>query len=279
MTDFYSALASVIEPGERSSKLTYLKQAFSRCRRFFPWAYGGVLAVAELLVASMRVEAGMAAHVCLLAVLLAHATAAFGTKDYPLYVVLALAPLIRILSLSLPLARFPLVYWYVLTGVPILAAAAVAAYLAGIRPAECGFKLGGALGLPVALSGVPLGLAEFFILRPSALVSSPAWGDWMGPALILMIFTGFTEELVFRGLMQSAARRALGDAQGLFFVASVFAVLHITHLSLLDVLFVFGVALFFGWVVKKEGSILGVSVAHGLTNVGLYILWPHVWAL
>ena len=46
--------------------------------------------------------------------------------------------------------------------------------------------------------------------------------------------------------------------------------------KLLDVVFVFGVALFFGYVVERTDSILGVSLSHGLTNIVLFLVAPFV---
>ena len=54
----------------------------------------------------------------------------------------------------------------------------------------------------------------------------------------------------------------------------LFAIMHMGFHSVLDVLFVFGVAMFFGWVVKKTGSLLGVTLAHGLTNIMLFLVFP-----
>jgi membrane protease YdiL (CAAX protease family) len=45
-------------------------------------------------------------------------------------------------------------------------------------------------------------------------------------------------------------------------------------LSWLDVIFVFLVALFFGGVVKKTGSLLGVTLSHGITNIMLFLIAP-----
>ncbi|MDN5348295.1 MAG: protease family protein [Clostridia bacterium] len=272
------AMAGSPEPLGRLRELPRARgfDALRRYRHLLPWVYGTVLTLAELLVAFMKVQAGMYLHIGLLLALLAQATLAHGSREYPLYLTLTLAPLIRILSLSMPLAGFPLVYWYLLTGLPLFAGASVAAYLAGLSLRDCGFRPGSIYQLPVALTGLPLGLAEYLILRPQPLVPELTWADLLLPALILLVFTGFVEELIFRGILQAAARRAMGDTRGLYFVAFIFAVLHITHLSALDVFFVFGVALFFGRVVSRENSLLGVTLAHGLTNISLYLVWPHL---
>jgi hypothetical protein len=127
--------------------------------------------------------------------------------------------------------------------------------------------------LLVGALGVGLGIAEYLILKPDALVDELTWQQAWWPALILLVATGFGEELVFRGVMQSASAEALGKAV-IPYVAIVFAALHVGYKSAPDVAFVFLVALFFGWVVAKTGSLLGVTLSHGIANVVLYVIVP-----
>ena len=61
---------------------------------------------------------------------------------------------------------------------------------------------------------------------------------------------------------------------GIIYVSLLFAVLHMAFISLIDIVFVFTVALFFGWVVKKTGSLFGVTLAHGTINALLYLVIP-----
>ena len=81
------------------------------------------------------------------------------------------------------------------------------------------------------------------------------------------------EELIFRGVLQHTAVESF-RWWGVVYVSLLFAVLHVGFLSWLDVIFVFGVALFFGWVVKKTGSLLGVTLSHGITNIVLFLIVP-----
>jgi LysM repeat protein len=120
---------------------------------------------------------------------------------------------------------------------------------------------------------VAFGLLEFFILRPDPLVDELTWEQVWLPALILLIFTGLFEELVFRGVMQRAADESLGR-YGVVYIATLFAVLHLGYRSILDVIFVFGVGLFFSYVVSRTRSIVGVTLSHGLTNIGLFLVFP-----
>ena len=58
------------------------------------------------------------------------------------------------------------------------------------------------------------------------------------------------------------------------YVSTLFAIMHMGVHSWLDVAFVFGVAMFFAGVVKRTGSLFGVSLAHGITNVILFLVIP-----
>jgi len=57
-------------------------------------------------------------------------------------------------------------------------------------------------------------------------------------------------------------------------VAIVFSILHFGYRSPLDILLVFVVAVLFGYAALRTGSILGISLAHGLTNISLFLIFP-----
>ena len=59
------------------------------------------------------------------------------------------------------------------------------------------------------------------------------------------------------------------------YVAVVYAIVQLGHRSVFHVIYAFIVSLFFGWIVKKTGSVIGVGICHGLINVGLYIVFPN----
>ena len=236
--------------------------------------YLTALAVAELLTALIEPRVGLVLHGVLLVILLLHTALTWEHPSHGLLLSLAFAPLIRLLSLSLPLAGVPLVYWYFITSVPLSIAAVIILRTLDFSWAGIGINLRAfPVQLLVGLTGLAFGYIEYQILEPEPLAKAFTWEQLWVPVLILFISTGFVEELIFRGVMQRAATEALGRF-GLLYVAVLFAVLHVGYKSLLDVLFVLGVALFFGWVVAKTGSILGVTLSHGLTNIMLFLVVP-----
>jgi membrane protease YdiL (CAAX protease family) len=233
------------------------------------------MAVAEVLTALIEPRVGLVLHSVLLATLLVNTALIWRHPGHRLLLSLSFAPLIRLLSLSMPLAGFPRVYWYFIISVPLFVATLVGLRTLGFSRQEVGLT---AKALPlqavVGLTGLSLGYVEYYILKPSPLAQTLAWGDLWLPGLILLLSTGFVEELIFRGMMQQAVTKALGVVWGVTYVAALFAVLHVGHLSFLDVAFVFVVALFFGMVKAHTGSIVGVTLAHGLTNILLFLTLP-----
>ena len=183
--------------------------------------------------------------------------------------------MIRIVSLAMPLERCSEIYWYLLISVPVFAGILAIIRTLDLDPRDVGLRMGRipVQGL-VALTGIGFGVVEYLILEPEPLVSALRWQEIIVPALILLVATGFVEELAFRGVMQRSAQKIW--SWGWVYIAVLFAILQIGQLSALHCLFVFLVALFFGWTVQRTGSILGVSLSHGLTNVCLFLIWPFV---
>ncbi|MBN2387854.1 MAG: CPBP family intramembrane metalloprotease [Anaerolineales bacterium] len=193
-------------------------------------------------------------------------------------VMLSLAPLIRVLSLSLPLGMFdfPVMYRYMIVGVPILLAAFFAARSVGLTANRLYLTWKRwPLQLLFSLVGFVLGFVEYIILRPNALVPSGSWFDIAMGIFILFIFTGFLEEFIFRSLLQVTGIQLLGGL-AIWVISILFGILHIGYYSAFDVIFASLVGLFFGYYALKTRSILGVSLAHGITNITLYILMPLV---
>ncbi len=229
---------------------------------------------AEAVTVFVQPVWGMVCHAIVLVAVVMHSALASDDRYRHLVLSLALVPLVRIISLSMPLVNIPQIWWYPIIYVPLLAAAIVVVRILGHRAKEIGLSFSSfPVQLAVGLSGFLFGVAEYFILAPEPLIAKLTWqGVWL-PALIFLVCTGFVEEFIFRGVLQRTAVEVFGG-WGIIYVSLLFAVLHIGFLSWIDVVFVFAVALFFGWVVKKTGSLFGVTLAHGITNILLYLVVP-----
>jgi membrane protease YdiL (CAAX protease family) len=236
-----------------------------------------LVALAEFVTNLVDPGYGLSLHAMVLISLLA--LSALKHSENPisnLLLSLSLAPLIRIISLSLPLAYFPRYAWYLVAGAALLLATLTLMRVQGVGFRDVGVTFYKPLTqAAVGLTGIPFGAIEYYILRPEPLAAGPL-SELVLLSIALIIFTGFTEEMVFRGVMQRSATEALGWKAGVLGVNTVFAVLHIGWLSPLDMIFVFSIGLFFGLITLKTGSIMGVSLSHGITNVILFLVTPSI---
>ncbi len=140
---------------------------------------------------------------------------------------------------------------------------------------EVGFNLKNLrIQLAIMLTGIPFGVMEYFILQPAPVAAGLSTVSLVLLAIAFVVATGFAEELVFRGILQKNAVNTFGPKIGVLAVSAVFAVLHIGWLNILDIELVFFISLFFGFSVLKTGSLAGVSLSHGLTNVFLFVVMP-----
>jgi membrane protease YdiL (CAAX protease family) len=234
-----------------------------------------VLALAELVATVVNPRSGLVIDGVLLVLILLQSSRQAARSEQKFLLTLALAPLTRLISLSMPLLVFPYIFWYLVVGVPLFLSVFLVYRLTGYKPAEVGLSLGSGLPLQLAvgLTGLVFGYVEYRLLPPQTFTASFSQQNILLLALILLVFTGLLEELIFRGLMQRAALEAIRKL-GILYVSLVFAVLHIGYQSALNLAFVFLVGLFFSLVVARTRSILGVALAHGLTNIMLYLVFP-----
>lgn len=246
----------------------------------FCWIYAVLITAAEVVVGYGNIVVGVGIHAGLLVAVLAHSAFAGRQESSKMILTLVLAPLTRIMSLSMPLGGIPVYYWYAIIGTPLIVATVILARANGYKASDLGVAIPKLSMIPgqllFALVGIVLGYIEYSILKPHPIISPLTLGGILLPAVILTIFTGFMEEFAFRGVMHKAFTDGVSARFSLIFVSYIFAVLHITHLHVLDIFFVFAVALLFTFAFNRFRNLLGITLAHGMTNIFLYIVWPNI---
>ena len=237
--------------------------------------YTGLLLIAEFAT-TRNLKTGMIAHGCVLVVLLLHSTIAENRYFSNLYASLSIIPLIRILSLCIPLMHFEYILWFLIVGVPLFAAIFTCIYIQRIDMRCVGFKIPSYRDAPltwgIILLGIPVGFVEYYILEPEFMIGARA--SWIVPILIIVICTGFLEELLFRGLLQHTFTEAAG-IPGILIVSVLFGFLHLGN-SWRDCVLAGEIGFIYALVVRKTGSIYGVSISHGVINTMLFLVMPYL---
>ena len=240
-------------------------------------SYLTALALAELLLLSSGVLAGALAHGALLLMLIAHYVAAPGVGYRRLLLPLALPSLMRLVGLAVPVVSTPQTIWLVTAGTPILVAAVLCARTVGVSRSMLGWPRNPLAQLAVAAGGLMHGLLAFLVLRPGPIIARLEPAQVALASLILIVFVAFTEELIFRGVIQSVAAETLGGpAAGIAVSVIASVIAYAGSLSVPFVLLMGALSFFFSWIVKESGSLWGVIGAHALLVIGLLVVWPFV---
>jgi hypothetical protein len=166
----------------------------------------------------------------------------------------------------MPLVRFSFVTWFQLTSIPVFITLFTLIYLQGVNRQDIALNLPKVKYLPIEIAiivfAVPFGIVEYYILKPGVLVPF-SFESLIVPAVIIIVSTGFLEELAFR-------------FAGIVLISVLFGFLHIGNLSVLDVLLAGSVGFIYALVVRVTDSLYGISISHGIINIMLFLIGPAV---
>ena len=232
------------------------------------------IAEAEALITLTSPTLGIGLHIVLLITAITLSAFVAEGSSHKLYLALALVPVIRIVTLAMPISEVGEILGYFLISIPILIAIIVAIRTIEFHPSDIGLRLGyPPIQAMIALTGIGFGVAEYYVLTPEPMVDALTWQQLVPAILMFPLAMAVVEELAFRGVIQRSATDALGN-WGWIYAAVLFTILHSGYESGPHLALVFAIAIFLGWVVKQTGSISGAILCHTFINVVLYLVMP-----
>jgi len=233
------------------------------------------LITAESTILFHQISFGLSLEAVILFALLIHSSLTKSTNLSILLRSMMALPIIRIIGLSIPLLQIPTLYWFPIIAIPLFATSYTIIKAQGLNRRNVGLIWGNLpLQLLIASTGILLGCIEYTILQPKPLIPVLNLETLIFASIILIISTGFAEELLFRGILQKNSQNVLGPLYGLLYTALLFTALHIGWNSIPDLIFVFAVGLFYGIAFYKTKSILGTTLSHGISNTFLFLIVP-----
>lgn len=230
---------------------------------------------AEISVFHINLQLGLAMEAIILFALLVNSSLKISYNFSILLRSMMALPIIRIIGLSIPLIHIQQIYWYPIISIPLFAASFTIIRSQCLSFKNVGFTWGNIpVQLAIGLTGIFLGIIEFIILQPKPLITTFNLTNLLFASVILIISTGLAEEVLFRGIIQKNAMNVFGTFSGLLYTSLLFTTLHIGWNSVYELIFVFMVAIFYGYSFIKTKSLLGVSLSHGISNTFLFLIVP-----
>jgi membrane protease YdiL (CAAX protease family) len=199
-----------------------------------------------------------------------------GTETALAVFPLVLVPLLRIVSVSVPVPKLSEIWWYAAVAVPMLLSLVIMARFYGATWSSAVFPVRWSrTQVLIAVSGIPVGLLAYLAIRPDPIEQEFRPASFALAAAILIISPALTEELLFRGVVQSVLVGSFGWS-GIVIGAALFAAASLGTRSVSYVVLAAAIGLAFGSCVWRTSSLAGVIGAHALLSLGLLLVWPQV---
>jgi membrane protease YdiL (CAAX protease family) len=184
--------------------------------------------------------------------------------------VLALVPLARLVTITLPLPDISPAAGILVASAVVLVATVRMAWAVGLRIGGFGRD---DIGQPVPLAvGYVLGFIAYLAGAP-VLVTQHTAGATAAVAVAALLAAAAAEELLYRGVVQMALQRAIGRV-GVVVAVVVFATTYLGSGAAALVLVAFVAGLVFADNVMRTGATGGVVLAHAVMAVTASVVWP-----
>jgi membrane protease YdiL (CAAX protease family) len=200
---------------------------------------------------------------------------AIGEPGVRLLPAVALIPLVRLLSLTLPIPDLPPLAWLGLIAAPLLLAIVVTARLSRLGVGQMAIAPLAArwTGIVVVVVSVPIGVLVGWI--SPATIPVAADSPWMAglTAATLVGAAAIPEELIFRGLLQPLLHNVTGELAP-FIGAAVFAATYIGWQSPALVAVMAGVGLMYGIELARSRSLWPAILGHSALVLAAAFIAP-----
>lgn len=231
----------------------------------------------ELNIFLGQVYPGIAIHIINLQIIaLALIFGRYPSEIKNVFQSLLLLLLMRIISVAMPqffttfLLSYPLIYGIMFLPIYLIIKNQQ------ISPKEIGMDFRRLhFYLPAALLiGTAAALLERRIIGSIPLIENINISNLLLISIVMFVFVGAVEELIFRSILQTRLEKVLGLNYGVLLSGILFGIMHSSYGIMNEILFagVFGV--FLGYIFQRTRSFPFILVIHGTANVFLFGLLP-----
>lgn len=240
------------------------------------------IAASELMVYYGRVYTGLGIHIVnlqIITLLLIFGSLSPQAKNILQSLLLLL--LLRIVSLAMPQIFSSALLWYLLVYGVMFLPVYIIIKNQQITPKDLGVNFSRLhIYLPSALLiGAIAALVEYRILAPASLIENTGILNIVFIVIVMLVFVGAVEELIFRSILQTRLEEMLGLKYGLLLSAIIFGIMHASYGTITEILLagIFGIIV--GYIFQRTRSLPFIVAIHGTANILLFGILPVVLTL
>ncbi|TGC08707.1 CPBP family intramembrane glutamic endopeptidase [Methanolobus halotolerans] len=245
--------------------------------------YSGILVIffilfivlAEMLLFTGMVQASLTLHFL---ALIGIAFSTIWVRDrnilYSLQA-LMLLPLLRIINVSMPLpdeSIFIYVIIYILMLVPLF----LLIRHQGLSATDLGVTFNKILRyIPLSIVvGLLIAEGEYIAMGSAYLSANLPMQGMVGISILIFLFVGIVEELIFRSILQSRLEVLFGLNAGLVFTSVLFGIMHAGYGVPSGILITTLAGFVLGYMFQKTRSLPLVILTHSFASIFLFVIIP-----
>ena len=236
------------------------------------------IAFAEMLIYSGRIKEAVWVHMILLMGLSLSITLMRNEEVHKTYQALMLLPLLRLVSLSMPVFFDITLYSFIFIYAPLAVPVAIAAVYQQLTLEEMGITFRRIwLYFPLSvLIGAVLGVGEYMVIQTDYLIPDLSPLNLLKLTVVMVFFVGLVEEVIFRSFIQTRLNKIFGAWGGILLSSMLFGVMHSGYGTFDEVLYTSFVGVIIGYMFYKTRSLPLITLIHGFVNVFLFGIIPHL---
>lgn len=234
--------------------------------------------MAELLLFLRRMEYAIWLHVIVLISLALFTIRIHETGIYRIYQTLMLLPLLRLVNISMPIFFDLTLYSYVFVYTPLI----IPVYFVAVHQKFTAVQIGLTrknlkLFIPAAvIIGFLIAEGEYYLIQPGYLIPDMSLWNVLKLSIVMILFIGVIEELIFRSLIQTRFEEFFGMFSGLLLTSVLFGIMHSGYGTVYEMLFTCLAGFIIGYLFQRTRSFPLIALIHGIVNIFLFGLIPHL---
>ncbi|GFZ33826.1 abortive infection protein [Clostridium zeae] len=108
----------------------------------------------------------------------------------------------------------------------------------------------------------------------TSVYSNRSQGSSVFIGFLLLFIIGPGEEIYWRGFIQNTLSKKFGENKGYIIATLLYAGVHIITFNFMLVVAALVCGVFWGWIYKKERSIVTIIISHALWDLIIFVLFP-----
>jgi membrane protease YdiL (CAAX protease family) len=122
--------------------------------------------------------------------------------------------------------------------------------------------------LPISVFiGLIMAIIEYKILSPVPLIDNINIPNVILITIVMLIFVGLVEEVIFRSIVQTRIEKMFGPNYGILLTGGLFGIMHASYGVINEIIFAAVIGIILSYIFRRTRNLLFVVSTHGIADI------------